>query len=91
MFIMGLGFRVSRFGVQCNWGCWGFRALLGGSWDSVTTYNWTNNPTYDFLHGLIGVTPIVSRVRHPVISNYLVPWSSPNFSDGHPSIIGFRV
>ena len=28
------------------------------------------------IHGLIGVTPIISKVVIPVISNYKVPWAS---------------
>ena len=26
----------------------GIRYLLGGQWDSVTTYNWGYNPTYNW-------------------------------------------
>ena len=46
--------------------------VLGASWDLVATYNWGYswgyNPTYSPPNGLIGVTPIISRVITPVIS-----------------------
>ena len=44
---------------------WGVR---GGPWDLVTTHNWAYNPTY--RSPMIGVTPIVTRVKIPVISSY---------------------
>ena len=49
---------------------WTLLTLLGGPWDSVTVYNWAYNPTYNPLNGLIGVTPIISRLIVPVISSY---------------------
>ena len=44
-------------------------SLLGGPWDLETTCNWAYNRTYN-LNGLIGVTPMISRVRRPVIHGY---------------------
>ena len=47
--------------------------LLGGPWGLVTTYNWAYNPRTLLiipLNGLIGVTPLISRVTLPVRGNY---------------------
>ena len=52
------------------------RAILGGSWDIITTYNW------DITLLIIGVTHlspyggIISRVVIPVISSCQVSWAS---------------
>ena len=54
--------------VEGRFKVWG--RLLGGSWDLVTTYNWAYDPTYNPLNGLVGVTPILSKVISPVMSIY---------------------
>ena len=42
--------------------------VLGCPWDSVTTYNWSYNLTYNPPKWAIGVIPIISRVISPAIN-----------------------
>ena len=47
----------------------GFQIYLEAHGTSVTTYNWLITLLIMPLNGLIGVTPILSRVIIPVISS----------------------
>ena len=53
-------------GLTCNGG--GVHALLGGSWDLASTYNWGYNPIYNWGNPYKVIQGVISRVRSPVIS-----------------------